>query len=125
MDNQTAYEHKARVGMALELQRLSDEVSRLTENQRLQDSATAAVMERAEKAEAELAACQKKADAVARAFNGLHEQLEACREEAGPDLLVEAINAMVDDGWLDHGPEGMTDAQAKLYHALYLRKNHD
>ena len=54
--NQDAYEQRSRFGMALELQRLSDEVSRLTENQLLQDSATAAVMERAEKAEAELSA---------------------------------------------------------------------
>jgi len=38
-----------------EIIRLKDEISRLTENQRLQDSATAAVMERAERAEAELA----------------------------------------------------------------------
>ena len=30
----------------------------------------------------ELAACQKKAGGVARAFNGLHEQLEACKEDA-------------------------------------------
>lgn len=41
---------------------LQAEISRLTENQRLQDSATAAVMERAEKAEAELAACREDAN---------------------------------------------------------------
>ena len=37
------------------LERAEAEISRLTENQRLQDSATAAVMERAERAEAEVA----------------------------------------------------------------------
>jgi hypothetical protein len=55
------YETRSRVGMALELQRISDELAA---------------------AKAELAACQKKADAVARAFNALHEQLAACREDA-------------------------------------------
>jgi hypothetical protein len=39
---------------ASEVDRLIAEISRLTENQRLQDSATAAVMERAERAEAAL-----------------------------------------------------------------------
>jgi len=41
-----------------ELAAAKAEISRLTENQLLQDSATAAVLERAEKAEAELAACR-------------------------------------------------------------------
>jgi len=45
-----------------ELAAAQAEISRLTENQRLQDSATAAVMERAEKAEAELAACREDAE---------------------------------------------------------------
>jgi len=50
-----------------EIDRLQPEISRLTENQRLQDSATAAVMERAEKAEAELAKCREDAERL-RAF---------------------------------------------------------
>jgi hypothetical protein len=45
-----------------ELAAAKAEISRLTENQRLQDSATAAVMERAEKVGAELAACREDAE---------------------------------------------------------------
>jgi hypothetical protein len=48
------------------------EISRLTENQRLQDSATAAVMERAEKAEAELAACREDGTPLYLWKNGDH-----------------------------------------------------
>ncbi len=33
--------------------------------------------------------------------------------------LEEAIVAMAEDGWLFHGPEGMSDAQEKCY-AEYL-----
>jgi len=44
------------------LQGYAKAVQDLTENQLLQDSATAAVMERAEKAEAELAACREDAE---------------------------------------------------------------
>jgi len=47
---------------ASHVDRLTAQISRLTENQRLQDSATAAVMERAEKAEAELAAFREDAE---------------------------------------------------------------
>ncbi len=47
-----------------ELAAANAEISRLTENQRLQDGATAAVMERAEKAEGELAACREDAERI-------------------------------------------------------------
>jgi DNA repair ATPase RecN len=90
MDNQTAYEQKARVGMALELQRISDElvaakaelaeaeasIAHLRHCARLQDSATAAVMERAEKAEAELAALREDATR----YRWLREQNEVDKE---------------------------------------------
>ena len=75
-----------------ELAAAKAEVSRLTENQLLQDSATAAVMERAEKAEAELTACR------------------------------EAVIAMAEDGYLLFGPEGMDEAQKKLLAAYECLK---
>jgi len=81
-----------------EIIRLKDEISRLTENQRLQDSATAAVMERAEKAEAELAAskldCGHPADlAVISAEEPgkfLYCELCNCRQERNDALQMEA-----------------------------------
>ncbi len=33
-------------------------------------------------------------------------------------IYEEAITAMVEDGWLAHGPEGMSDAQTKLHAAI-------
>lgn len=36
--------------------------------------------------------------------------------------LEEAIVAMVEDGWLYHGPEGMSEAQEKCYSAYILVK---
>lgn len=35
------------------------------------------------------------------------------------ELLEEAVVAMAEDGWLYHGPEGMSEAQEKCY-AAYL-----
>ena len=32
--------------------------------------------------------------------------------------LVEACKAMAEDGWLLHGPEGMDEAQQKVYAAI-------
>ena len=56
-------EDRKRVGeLTEELAAAKAEISRLTENQRLQDSATAAVMERAETAEAEIAALREDAE---------------------------------------------------------------
>ena len=49
-------------GWKAEAQRLQERVNELNHNQRIQDSATAAVMDRAERAEAECAAARKDAE---------------------------------------------------------------
>ena len=52
-----------------------------------------------------------------------HSRLEAFKSDlndalAERQVLVDAIRAMADDGWLAHGPEGMSEAQ-KMCHAAY------
>ena len=37
-------------------------------------------------------------------------------------LLEDAVIAMADDGWLYHGPEGMSEAQEKCYSAYMTIK---
>jgi len=76
MDNQSAYNHWKQIEMGQEIMKLQGELSaakaelaeyaktvaHMRDGARLQDSATAAVMERAERAEAELAACREDAE---------------------------------------------------------------
>jgi len=40
------------------------------------------------------------------------------RLTAERDALKTAVKAMVDDGWLYHGPEGMSDPQKLVYAAM-------
>ncbi len=59
---------------------------------------------------------QKNETKSAVAPSGLNEGLELMT------LLKDAVVAMVEDGWLYHGPEGMNEAQQKCYVAYIAIK---
>jgi Ead/Ea22-like protein len=58
-----------------------------------------------------------KAQAEYRTLSEAYSQLQAER-----DALKKAVDAMVADGWLHHGPEGMSDAQKLVHEALAAMK---
>jgi len=65
-------------------------VAHMRDGARLQDSATAAVLERAEKAEAELAACREDAEKALKALEAM--QMEARARNCGLKICDDAID---------------------------------